>query len=238
MDYLIFLALGAMAVFAFIVVCGLGLFIMRPPFRYPYCEITLDVSGKRSPDTYDLVDTYLIENGFEHISRHFDYVLQWKRNCFARIDRSILKNLRQRQYDRIVDDSHMFRFVLTRNHRRYRQYNYQRHAYTVSSYDSDFTMDFEAIRKRYAQLSAINFECPLSQYHAKDQRKLVTKDLRTQIALRDNYTCRICGKYMPDGVGLQIDHIIPVKKGGKSVPSNLQVLCSKCNGKKSDKLIY
>ena len=36
---------------------------------------------------------------------------------------------------------------------------------------------------------------------------------------------------MSDEVGLQIDHIIPVSEGGKTVPSNLQVLCSKCNGK-------
>ena len=58
---------------------------------------------------------------------------------------------------------------------------------------------------------------------------------RGHIMRRDNYTCQICGKYMPDGVGLHIDHILPISKGGKSVPSNLQVLCSKCNGKKSDK---
>lgn len=51
---------------------------------------------------------------------------------------------------------------------------------------------------------------------------------------RDNYTCQICGKYMPDEVGLHIDHIIPVSKGGKSIASNLQVLCSKCNGHKSN----
>ena len=60
----------------------------------------------------------------------------------------------------------------------------------------------------------------------------MTKQLREQIARRDNYTCQICGKYMPDGVGLHVDHIVPVAKGGKTVPSNLQVLCSKCNGRK------
>ncbi len=34
---------------------------------------------------------------------------------------------------------------------------------------------------------------------------------------------------MPDGNGIHIDHIVPVSKGGKTVPSNLQVLCAKCN---------
>ena len=41
---------------------------------------------------------------------------------------------------------------------------------------------------------------------------------------------------MPDEVGLQIDHIIPIAKGGKTVVSNLRVLCSKCNASKSDKI--
>ena len=36
-------------------------------------------------------------------------------------------------------------------------------------------------------------------------------------------------------VGLHIDHIIPIAKGGKSVPNNLRVLCSKCNGAKGSK---
>lgn len=63
----------------------------------------------------------------------------------------------------------------------------------------------------------------------------MTKELRKQIMERDNYTCQICGKYMPDEVGLQIDHIIPVAKGGKTILSNLRVLCDKCNRKKGAK---
>lgn len=64
----------------------------------------------------------------------------------------------------------------------------------------------------------------------------MTPKLRKEIMIRDNYTCQICDKYMPDEVGLHIDHIIPINKGGKSVKSNLQVLCSKCNGSKSNKI--
>ena len=37
---------------------------------------------------------------------------------------------------------------------------------------------------------------------------------------------------MPDEVVLHIDHIVPVINGGKSVESNLRVLCDKCNLKK------
>lgn len=91
---------------------------------------------------------------------------------------------------------------------------------------------------RYARLERIGFETTLSAYRSQKQRKLMTKKLRKEIARRDNYTCQICGKYMPDGIGLHIDHIVPISKGGKTVPSNLQVLCSKCNGRKGAKYTY
>ncbi|MBO4856796.1 MAG: HNH endonuclease [Bacilli bacterium] len=31
---------------------------------------------------------------------------------------------------------------------------------------------------------------------------------------------------------LEIDHIIPIARGGKTTPDNLQVLCHDCNKKK------
>lgn len=102
-------------------------------------------------------------------------------------------------------------------------------------YDSK-NCDINAIREKYKKLENINFETTTKAYNMKNQRKLMTKKLRDKIKKRDNYTCQKCGKYMPDEVGLHIDHIIPVSKGGKSVESNLQVLCSKCNGRKTNKM--
>lgn len=43
---------------------------------------------------------------------------------------------------------------------------------------------------------------------------------------------------MPDEVGLQVDYTIPIVKGGKTIASNLRVLCSKCNASKFDKIVY
>lgn len=69
------------------------------------------------------------------------------------------------------------------------------------------------------------------------ERNKMTSTLRQKIMIRDNYTCQMCGKVMRDTVGLQIDHIVPINKGGKTEESNLQVLCSICNGRKSDKIL-
>jgi 5-methylcytosine-specific restriction endonuclease McrA len=38
-----------------------------------------------------------------------------------------------------------------------------------------------------------------------------------------------------DGVKLEVDHIKPISKGGKTVLNNLQTLCMDCNRGKSNK---
>lgn len=51
---------------------------------------------------------------------------------------------------------------------------------------------------------------------------------------RDNFTCQYCGAHGA-GVVLEVDHIIPISKGGTSDMDNLITACLDCNrGKGSD----
>ena len=73
----------------------------------------------------------------------------------------------------------------------------------------------------------------------KEQRLLMTKKLREFIKGRDNFTCCNCGNsiHKEPNLLLEIDHIIPVSKGGTTTEENLQTLCWKCNRAKSNKII-
>ena len=70
------------------------------------------------------------------------------------------------------------------------------------------------------------------------QRSLMTARLREQIKARDGYRCKNCGVSINDEphLLLEVDHIIPVARGGKTEESNLQTLCWKCNRTKSNKI--
>jgi 5-methylcytosine-specific restriction endonuclease McrA len=73
--------------------------------------------------------------------------------------------------------------------------------------------------------------------------------LRKELFIKSNFTCQACGwtpgfienydgKYAPivwinhKTISLEVDHILPLSRGGKSVKRNLQPLCSICNNKK------
>lgn len=67
------------------------------------------------------------------------------------------------------------------------------------------------------------------------QRQLLTPSLRYDIMKRDGFRCVLCGRTSKDGIALHVDHILPVSKGGQTIPSNLRTLCDVCNLGKSDK---
>ena len=213
--------------------------VLRNPFRYPYFEQAFDVSNKRNVNIEDWIDRFLInERNWEIIKSHSQRIEDWKREQEIFLKTCFLKKRRTNQYKRTLDDSNAFCFVTQRARTKYRQQNYVKIPYKVKIDDEVKSVSFEWLVMRYARLERIGFETTLSAYCSQNQRKLMTKKLRKEIARRDNYTCQICGKYMPDGVGLHIDHIVPISKGGKTVPSNLQVLCSRCNGRKGANYVY
>lgn len=205
-------------------------------FEYPTCIIEFDVTGVKNPNILNYIDDYINKNGFNMINTHYNKVLEWKQKCEYEISHSLFSKYKRKQYNKSLHDDKMFYFKFVKFQKCYKQKKGVKYSYKLKSKIKNYYCDYETLNNRFSQLSKINFECTLLEWEEKNQRKLMTKKIREQIALRDNYTCQICGKHMPDGVGLQIDHIIPISKGGKSVPSNLQVLCSKCNGKKSDKI--
>ena len=60
----------------------------------------------------------------------------------------------------------------------------------------------------------------------------VPDSMRAVVLVRDGGRCRKCLR----AINLEIDHIVPVSKGGKTEESNLQTLCRRCNRVKFKKL--
>lgn len=73
---------------------------------------------------------------------------------------------------------------------------------------------------------------------AAGQRALMTSRLRNFIKQRDNYTCRYCSVSIAaePNLLLEVDHVVPVSRGGLSTHDNLQTLCWRCNRTKSNKV--
>lgn len=103
-----------------------------------------------------------------------------------------------------------------------------------ASTQCDIVMDIENTNRFIDYLSQIvKFKKSIA-----GQRALMTTSLRKKIMERDNYTCKYCGAsvYTEKNLLLEIDHIIPVSKGGLTAEDNLQTLCWKCNRKKGSNL--
>ncbi|MDQ7982174.1 HNH endonuclease [Paraburkholderia sp. SARCC-3016] len=55
---------------------------------------------------------------------------------------------------------------------------------------------------------------------------------RLRIRERDGYRCRCCNRAVRVG---QIDHIVPLDKGGSNDDSNMQLLCDDCHVDKTNR---
>lgn len=70
---------------------------------------------------------------------------------------------------------------------------------------------------------------------SKTPRIFIPPEVKKYVFERNKYQCQSCGKTHLE-TELQIDHIIPLARGGSNDISNLQTLCSNCNLKKKDRI--
>lgn len=66
------------------------------------------------------------------------------------------------------------------------------------------------------------------------ERRKMSNGLRYEILKRDGFKCKLCGATRENDK-LNIDHIIPISKGGKTIKQNLRTLCQRCNSGKGSK---
>lgn len=77
----------------------------------------------------------------------------------------------------------------------------------------------------------LNFKlCPYcgGELATRYGRQPIPRKLRHKVFKRDGYRCRECGA-SKDETSLEIDHIVPVARGGTNDINNLQTLCRVCN---------
>jgi 5-methylcytosine-specific restriction endonuclease McrA len=74
-------------------------------------------------------------------------------------------------------------------------------------------------------------------YKSIQQKRNISVRLRHQILERDSFKCRDCGATSTTGATLEVDHTVPVSKGGSNDPSNLRTLCSDCNRGKAARIV-
>jgi len=70
-------------------------------------------------------------------------------------------------------------------------------------------------------------------YEDRFAKRRIPDPMRAEVLLRDGARCRRCRTT----VNLEVDHIVPLSKGGKTEEANLQTLCRRCNRRKWKKLV-
>lgn len=81
------------------------------------------------------------------------------------------------------------------------------------------------------------YKCAQNYYKHVVNKRNVPNSLRISVFERDKFKCVYCGLGAKDGAVLNVDHIIPVSKGGSNESTNLQTLCRACNNGKADRIM-
>jgi len=65
--------------------------------------------------------------------------------------------------------------------------------------------------------------------------RLEVRFSRRNVFLRDKFTCQYCEKTLPESK-LNLDHVMPRDKGGRTTWENIVTSCFRCNTRKANKL--
>jgi hypothetical protein len=98
------------------------------------------------------------------------------------------------------------------------------------------------LQKYWRQYKNLLKSLGLKTYYEWYQRKtkrhgLRRYALRFSVLNRDGFRCQYCGRSAKEGAILQVDHIHPRSKGGKTISENLTTACWECNIGKRDTLL-
>jgi 5-methylcytosine-specific restriction endonuclease McrA len=98
---------------------------------------------------------------------------------------------------------------------------------------------YQADRKVWLEdrMSYTKFYLTLDMRMAFDDAEKIRPGIRYEILKRDLGRCQVCGATAKQGAQLEVDHIIPKSKGGKSDANNLWTLCFACNRGKGNRAV-
>lgn len=96
----------------------------------------------------------------------------------------------------------------------------------IKHYVLEHKKEIEEVREQIQFLEQI-----LAKGKLNETRR-IPEHVKMYVWRRDKGQCVKCSRKE----NLEFDHIIPASKGGSNTARNIQLLCAKCNGAKSDKI--
>jgi 5-methylcytosine-specific restriction endonuclease McrA len=112
---------------------------------------------------------------------------------------------------------------------RWKTWNKALHAF-VEQVNSDQPEGSPKLISTEQDMTSASFPTIRSRTLDIDKRE-IKLGLRYRVLKRDNFKCVLCGRSPATNAGLelQVDHIYPFSKGGKTVEDNLRSTCADCN---------
>lgn len=194
------------------------------PFKYLLKYFNVPVTEDTLIQLEEMLNDFLaVEQGLEILSQEKDSITDY---VFSQIPDNIFYEDVFRKLNLSLYDSDSFRFPT--------------YIFRYISPGGNSKMECKIEFNVSNLISFINYLSDIVEFRksVKFQRQLMTPELREKVKSRDNYTCKHCGISINDEphLLLEVDHIIPIAKGGITAEENLQTLCWYCNRHKGTKI--